>query len=160
MEMKLIERQPKTIACLRHVGPYGAPVTLFWLETAILWIAKNGLLDRPRYGIGQDDPRSTAPEQCRYDACVEVTEDFVPHDGAFKTTIQGGSYAAHHFKGTSAQLSDAWMNLFSIWLPASGLRINGHPFEYFPAGSSYDPARGVFDCEICIPVVSLKEMTD
>jgi AraC family transcriptional regulator len=42
------------------------------------------------------------------------------------------------------------------WLPSSGLQLDGRMmFEYYPEGSSYDPATGVFDCKLCVPVVPL-----
>jgi len=61
------------------------------------------LLDQPRYGISHDDPSITAPEKCRYDACVEAPATFVAAGASLMTTIPGGKYAAH-FKGISIAL--------------------------------------------------------
>jgi AraC family transcriptional regulator len=42
------------------------------------------------------------------------------------------------------------------WLPSSRLQLDNRPcFEHYPKGSAYDPATGVFDCLICIPVAPL-----
>ena len=156
MKITLTERKPQAVAYLRHVGPYGVPLSQFWQKTVYPWMATNGLLERQRYGVSHDDPSITAPEQCRYDACVEVPEDFVPAGDALKTTIPGGKYAVHHFKGTVAEIGDAWMSMLRDWLPSSGFQLDARPFfEFYPEGSSYDPATGVFDCEICIPVAQL-----
>lgn len=156
MNVKLVERQPTTIAYVRHIGPYGEPILLFWQKTVYPWFVTNGLLDQPRYGISHDDPSITAPEKCRYDAGAEVPPQFVPSGKAFKTTIPGGRYALLSFKGTVAEVGGAWTALLRDWLPSSGLQLDARPcFEYYPKGSMYDPETGAFDCEICIPVVPL-----
>ena len=156
MNVKLIDRQPTTVAYLRHVGPYGEPISRFWQETVYPWLVTHGLLDQPRCGISHDDPGITSPEKCRYDACVEVPPNFVPSGKALKTTVPGGRYAVLAFKGTVAQVGEAWTALLRDWLPSSGLQLDARPsFEYYPKDSTYDPKTGVFACEICIPVAPL-----
>ena len=157
MNVKLIDRQPVTVAYLRHIGPYGEPLSEFWQNTYKPWAVMNKLGgDHARYGIGYDDPSITAPEQCRYDACAEVAPDFVASGGALKTTIPGGRYAALSFKGTVKQVGEAWTALLRDWLPSSGLQLDARPcFEYYPKGAAYDSQTGAFECEICIPVVPL-----
>src|SRR6267154_6354344 len=44
MNVELIDRQPTTVAYLRHVGPYGAPISTFWQKTVYPWMATSGLL--------------------------------------------------------------------------------------------------------------------
>jgi AraC family transcriptional regulator len=156
MNVTLFDRQPTTVAYLRHLGPYGEPISLFWQKTVYPWLVTNGLLDHPRYGISHDDPSITAPEKCRYDACVEVPPQFVSSGKAFKTSIAGGRYAVLSFKGTVAEVGGAWAALLRDWLPSSGLQLDARPcFEYYPKSSTYDSDTGVFDCEICIPVIPL-----
>lgn len=156
MKVTLIDRQPATVAYLRHVGPYGEPIARFWQETYVPWAVMNKLgADHARYGISYDDPSITAPEQCRYDACAEVAPDFVATGGALKTTIPSGKYAVLNFKGTVAQVGEAWAALLRDWLPSSGLQLDARPcFEYYPKGAANCEA-GKFECEICIPVVPL-----
>lgn len=157
MKVSLIDRQPATIAYLRHLGPYGEPIARFWQETYVPWAVMNKLgADHSRYGISYDDPSITSPEQCRYDACAEVSPDFVATGGALKTTIPGGKYAVLKFKGTVAQVGEAWAALLRGWLPSSGLQLDARPcFEYYPKGAAFDCETGEFECEICIPVVPL-----
>ena len=60
------------------------------------------------------------------------------------------------FKGTVADIEAAWIAMLRDWLPSSGLQLDGRVmFEYYPEGSSYDPATGIFDCKLCVPVVPL-----
>jgi AraC family transcriptional regulator len=108
MKITLVDRQPATIAYLRHLGPYGEPIARFWQETYVPWAVMNKLgADHARYGISHDDPGITAPEQCRYDACAEVSPDFMATGAALKTTIPGGKYAVLKFKGTVKQAGEA-----------------------------------------------------
>jgi AraC family transcriptional regulator len=156
MKIKLIERQAKPVAYLRHLGPYGAPLSLFWQNIVYPWMVTNGLLGHPRYGISHDDPSITAAEQCRYDACVEVPADFVATGAAFKTIIPGGRYAMLKFEGTVAEVGATWTALLRDWLPSSGMQLDARPcFEFYPTDSTFDAKTGVFDCEICVPVAPL-----
>lgn len=125
MKVSLIERKSATIAYLRHLGPYGDSISRFWQETYVPWAVMNKLgADHARYGIAHDDPSITAPEQCRYDACAEVSPDFMATSGAFKTTIPGGKYAVLRFKGTVEQVGESWTALLRNWLPSSGLQLS------------------------------------
>jgi AraC family transcriptional regulator len=157
MKVKIIDRQSATIAYLRHLGPYGEAVARFWQEAYVPWAVMNRLgPDHARYGISHDDPSITAPVQCRYDACAEVAPDFVVNGGAQKATIPGGKYAVLAFRGTVAQVGCAWAAILRDWLPESGLQLDARPsFEYYPKGAVFDPKTGMFECEICIPVVPL-----
>jgi AraC family transcriptional regulator len=157
MKVTIIDREPATIAYLRHIGPYGEPIARFWQETYVPWAITNRLgPGHARYGISHDDPSITAPEQCRYDACAEVAPDFVATSGALKATIPGGKYAVLKFNGTVEQVGKAWAALLRDWLPSSSLQLDARPaFEYYPKGASYNPKTGAFECEICIPVLPL-----
>jgi AraC family transcriptional regulator len=156
MNVRLIDRQPVSVAYLRHLGPYGETIGEFWGNTVYPWLATNGLLGRPRYGISHDEPSVVDPSQCRYDACAEVEPNFVVAGNAQKTTLPGGRYAVLGFKGSSAEIGAAWNALLRDWLPSSGLQLDARPcFEHYPTDSTYDAETGTFSCEICIPVVAL-----
>ena len=156
MNVKLVDREPATVAYLRHLGPYGESISRFWQNTYYPWAAANNLLEKARYGISYDDPSITAEEQCRYDACVQVSPDFVVSGGALKTTVPGGKYAVLRYFGTGGQIVDAWTSLLRQWLPASGYQLDARPcFEYYPTDGKCDPETGAFECELCIPVAPL-----
>ena len=156
MKVKFVHRPPVRVAYLRHVGPYGQPLSAFWQEVVYPWLATNDLLDQPRYGISHDDPSITAPEKCRYDACVEAPATFVAAGASLMTTIPGGKYAATHFRGTAREIGETWSALLRDWLPSSGMQLDSRPcFEYYPTHGEYDASSGSFSCDIVIPVVSL-----
>jgi AraC family transcriptional regulator len=148
MQVNIIDRQPTTVAYFRHVGPYGTSVSNFWQQTVYPWLATNNLLGNPRFGISHDDPSVTAPDKCRYDACVELPEDFVGTGKHLTTIIPGGKYAVSRFKGGVAEIGQAWATLLREWLPASG--DSRPPFEYYSRESTYDPRTGVFDCDLSV----------
>jgi AraC family transcriptional regulator len=156
MKVEVIERRPTPIAYLRHVGPYGAPIGEFWQARVYPWMVTNGLIGQPRYGISHDDPNVTAAEQCRYDAGCEIAAHVLAGGDAYRTTIPGGKYAALSFKGVVADFEPAWDALLRDWLPSSGLQLDNRPmFEYYPVNSSYDPATGMLECKLCVPVMPL-----
>lgn len=156
MDVKLIDRPQVTVAYMRYIGPYGPHVHTFWMQRFGPWMARHGLTGRAAYGISYDDPHITAPEQCRYDACVEVEPGFVADGGAQVGTIPGGRYAVLSYYGKPEQVGEAWTALLRIWLPDSGLQLDARPcFEHYPPNSAIDPATGHMHCEICIPVAPL-----
>jgi len=156
MKVRIIEREPVQVAYLRHTGPPGEPVSRFWLETVVPWMATNNLFGRVRYGVSLDDPSVTKPEQCRYDACVEVGEKELLSGDAKRKVLPGGRYAALAFHGTAKEIGTAWDRLLRDWLPQSGLQLDGRAFfEHYPVDGQYDSKTGRFTCDICVPVAPL-----
>src|SRR3984893_8069593 len=115
MKVTIVNRQPTSVAYLRHVGPYGKSISNFWIQEVDPWMQMNGLYGRPRYGISHDDPGITSPEKLRYDAAVEVPADFAGPGKHQKTVIPGGKYAVARFKGTDAEGGGAWAWLLREW---------------------------------------------
>lgn len=156
MNIQIQNRDSAYVAYLRHHGPYGEPLLHFWTETVYPWLQENDLLGSPRYGLSHDDPSITAPEKCRYDACVEVQENFNTSGDAETTTIPGGEYAVMHFNDALNTIGDAWSALLRDWLPSSGFQLDSRPcFEHYPVESNYDPETGIISCEICVPISPL-----
>ncbi len=156
MKVQVIERKPVAIAYLRRVGPYGRPIGAFWQTQVYPWMVANGLIGQARYGISHDDPRVTAPEQCRYDAGCEIPANLLARGDAHRTTIPGGQYAALVFNGVVDEFEAAWDALLRDWLPGSGLQLDSRPmFEYYPTDASYDPSTGALECQLCVPVTPL-----
>jgi len=156
VNVRLIERPPVRLACLRHQGTYGPDVGRFWAETFNPWLAMQQLGPVARFGIGHDDPGLVPPEQCRYDVGVAVPEGWTPNGGAHLTELPGGRYAVLDFEGTAADIGAAWAALMGRWLPSSGLRLDARPcFEHYGPASRIDGETGVFDCELCLPVAPL-----
>lgn len=155
MKVNIIQRDPVSVAYLRYTGPYGAGVGQFWEKTFLPWLKENELCKKSTYGIGHDDPSITSPDQCRYDACVEVATEQPLSGNPQRTTIPGGQYAVVEFKGNPDTIGDAWTDFFKNWLPSSGLQLDHRPcFEYYPSDMEFDTTTDEFTCQLCIPVIS------
>ena len=156
MKVKVVDFPATRVAYLRNVGPMGATVGAFWRETVLPWLAANGLSDQPRYGMALDDPAVTAPDKLRYDACVEVPDDFIATKPAAITVLPAGRFAVRAFKGTPATITEAWNEVFRDWLPSSAMQIDPRPcIEYYPAKLPVDMRTGAFECELWVPVKPL-----
>jgi AraC family transcriptional regulator len=156
MNIQLVNRATRHIAYLRYTGPYGLGVSSFWQDVYVPWAIASKLgPNHARYGISHDDPNTTSPALCRYDACAEVSADYVPIGHAVKATVPGGKYAVLEFKGDAEEIVRAWSALLHEWLPASGLHLDERPcFEYYPVNASVDSASEEFTCQLCIPIAS------
>ncbi|NRR28966.1 GyrI-like domain-containing protein [Oxalobacteraceae bacterium] len=153
MEAQVQELPGVTVAYLRYKGAFGAPIGDFWKEVFTPWQQASGLTGRTTYGVAQDDPSTTPAGECRYDACVEVPDDYQPGGPAKLATLAGGRYAVTHFKGRGDQIPGAWQAFFGDWFPHSGLQLDQRPsFERYPANYVMDPETGVFECDLCIAV--------
>jgi AraC family transcriptional regulator len=164
MNVKVKELATYHVAYMRHVGPYGEEIALLW-GRFVKWAMPRGLWPNGviSLGIAHDDPRVTAPEKCRYDACVAVPKDFTADRQVNIADLPGGKYATFEFIGTPQEIGPAWDQLFSEWLPNSGFQPDNRPcFELYAGDHSAevgeevnDPKTMRFKCEICIPVKPL-----
>ena len=143
MQVAILDLPPASVACQRHIGPYGPAISAFWRDTVAPWMQSHGLADAS----------ITPPDKCRYDACVALPDGFQAAGRASITTLPGWRYAVAQFKGPSSAIAETWTRMTREWLPASGLQWDERPcFERFSAATAMDPATGEFSCEICIPV--------
>ena len=149
-----IQTLPETrLAYMRHTGPFGSSaITKMWMRF-VAWAGSAGLLKpRPRmYGVSQDNPQLTAPEKCRYDACIPVDDAFKPSGEIGVQTLWGGRYACTTFTGTPADVHETWMSfvreLVKRYQPAD------HPaIEIYEPDFTVDPKTGAFSCVLAVPV--------
>jgi len=147
------------VAYMRHVGPYGsAGISQLWQRFGG-WCRDQGLIPPPRimYGLCLDNPGMTPADKLRYDACIEVGDDFKPQGEIGVTTLKGGRYACASFTGTAADIAGAWGRFVSDWLPGSGYAIDTSDearcaAERYGVNFTMDKNTGVFHCELCLPV--------
>lgn len=152
MKIEIAEKLPARVAYLRYTGPFGEPLLRFWRATVAPWLADHGLVDCPRFGVALDNPHDTAPDRCRYDACVELPPGLRLPD-ADETTIPGGRYAIATFKGTGAEMVPAWDVFVEQTLREVGpVDPRRHPYERYPRGALFDARTGTFSCELCLPL--------
>jgi AraC family transcriptional regulator len=146
------------VAYMRYVGPFG-PHGIPETWTRLRQWMKTHNLDGPdsvKIGIGHDDPHVTAPEKCRYDACVVVPDSLPVDKHVNLADVPAGRYAVAAFTGSAHEIGDAWNALYRTWLPSSGYQPDDRPCLEIYRGDPMDTARpGVFHCELCVPVKPL-----
>lgn len=136
------------IAYVRQTGPYG-PANIQAMETLKKWAKENNLLTATTIllGIPQDNPETTPPEKCRFDACIVLSEDYQLDDAICEGILPRGEYAIFKVKHTAEDIQKAWTDIF----PA--LQNSGYKMDRRPVIEKYmgDMTRNEF-CEICVPV--------
>lgn len=143
------------VAYMRNVGPYGP--SQIWGKL-LKWAGPRGLVNpgMVALGIANDDPNVTAPEKCRYDACIVVPKDFAPDQNVNLSDVPGGQYAIYDFEGTAGDVPKAWDKIFTQWLPSSGYQPDNRLcFERYPADMFTCGKQDLLRWEICVPVKPL-----
>jgi DNA gyrase inhibitor GyrI len=146
-----IEKIPSyRIAFIRKVGPYGTG-NIQTMEKLKNWSDSNKLLNNQSiiFGIAQDNPEETRPEDCRYDVCIVVSNEFCINDDLVKQgNIIGGQYAIFKISHTAEAVKKVWTEIFP---------------ELINQGYQYDKTKPILEryssemvnnhyCEICVPI--------
>ncbi|MFT3830323.1 MAG: AraC family transcriptional regulator [Opitutaceae bacterium] len=148
-----IRQRPATpVAFVRHTGPY-AGVGAAWGKICG-FAGRQGLLGpRTQYlGVSRDDPKITAPDQLRYDACITLDREIAPSGEIGVQTLAGGRYAVCLHCGPYEQLNTTYDALFGDWLPRSGEQLRDEPgFELY-LNSPDNAAPADLRTEIWVPL--------
>lgn len=104
------------IVYIRRIGAYGLgnAQTMEQLKT---WAKINNLMDNELVilGIAYDDPQTTPPENCRYDACILLDGQSITQNAPVQHgIIDGGKYAIFTIEHTPLALEQAWLEIFPI----------------------------------------------
>ncbi|WP_458126647.1 AraC family transcriptional regulator [Paenibacillus sp. Z3-2] len=149
MEMYIENLPSYRLAYVRQIGPYG-PANAQAMNTLKQWADKNQLLNESAIllGIPQDDPASTPPQNCRYDASIVITESERLEDDSIEFgELSGGDYLICKVKHTAEDIQHAW-NVIIPHLQTSGYRMDNKPvmerYRWDLLNQHY--------CEICVPV--------
>ncbi|HEX9060779.1 MAG TPA: GyrI-like domain-containing protein [Clostridia bacterium] len=147
----IIENMPAyRIAYIRQTGPYGIN-NVKTMEELKSWAKSSHLFNDETIilGIAQDNPETTRPENCRYDTCIVVSNDYSVTDSYVREgNIVGGKYAVFIINHTKEDVQKAWVDIFP---------------ELLRQGYQFDVARPIIErytvkmvnnhrCEICVPV--------
>ncbi len=97
-------------------------------------------------GISYDDPLITDENHCIYDMCITVERQ----QSVNTHKIEGGKYACYEFFDKLENLSKAYNEIFTIWLPYTKYDIrNGMPIEIY---LSQTDAEGRMRIDLCMPI--------
>ncbi|CAH2715918.1 DNA gyrase inhibitor [Neobacillus rhizosphaerae] len=146
-----VETLPKyRIAYVRQVGPYG-PANIQAMEKLKKWAKEKNLVKSAIIlGIPQDNPETTLPDNCRYDACIVISKDYQIDNSICESEFSGGKYVICKVKHTAEDIQKAWAEIFSA-IHNSGYQIDNKPIlERYTS----DMINNDY-CEICVPVKPL-----
>lgn len=124
------------------------------METLKKWAEEKNLLAESAIilGIPQDNPEMTLPENCRYDACIVISNDYQmdDSDSIRESDLSGGKYVIWKVEHTAEEIQKAWNEIFPT-LESSGYQMDNKPiFERYTG----DMINNDY-CEICVPVKPL-----
>ncbi len=113
----IIEKMPTyRIAYLRKIGPYGIN-NIQTMEELKKWAKFNHLFNDESIilAIAQDNPETTKPENCRYDTCIVVSNDYSVTDGYVREgNIVGGKYAIFKINHTSEAVQKVYIDILKV----------------------------------------------
>jgi len=139
-----------SIVYMRQIGPYGV-MNEQLMKKFKCWVKLKGLLNEKSIilGIAQDNPAVIKSENCRYDACLVVPDDYcVNIDGVRLGNISGGRYVVFKIDHTVEAVQKAWNEIF-LKLDNLGLELD----ETRPTLERYlVELLNNHYCEICIPI--------
>jgi len=150
MKFKIETLPNYRIAYMRRVGPYG-PTNIEVMEKLKKWAKKKDLLESAiLFAIPQDNPETTLPDHCRFDACIVIPHDYQVDDSVFEGEISGGKYLIYDVKHTAEDIQKAYSDIFS------SLQNNEYQLDNRPMMEKYmgDMVNNPY-CEICVPLKSV-----
>ncbi|GIO92018.1 MULTISPECIES: GyrI-like domain-containing protein [Paenibacillus] len=138
------------IAYVRQVGPYG-PANAEAMEKLKEWAMERELLTTSAilFGIPQDNPAATPPENCRYDACIVISEDYEIAGSINESELVGGTYAICKIKHTAEEVQRAWSEVLPF-IQSKGYQMDNRPVIERYTGEMITN----HSCEICIPIIA------
>lgn len=152
--------RPTTVVYVRAFGPYETSARQAWRKMDE-WLAKRGMRSRVKqaYGYFRDNPRLTAPELLRYDACIPVAFGLEPDPeaGILTQTLPGGAYAVHTHVGSYAESGRLMSRLHREIVPKRGLSLDyDRPFLAIHLNDPTVTREMHRRTELCVPVLPVR----
>lgn len=136
------------IAYVRKVGPYGSGNMEVW-EKLKQWANDKQLLNSTTIllAVQHDNPETTLPKDCRFDACIVISKDYQIDDSITESELSGGRYVVYEVKHTTEDIQYAYAAIFP------SIQNNGYQIANKPIFERYigDMNQNQY-CEICVPV--------
>lgn len=162
MSTGFVYLRPLNVAVVRAKGPYGESAAAAW-KTMFDWLYESGVINSvgTGYGLLLDDPRAVASEQCRYEACIELAEEYrarIPEVFTVRR-LPGGAYARTRHIGGVKGLSHAISKLRNEWMPTQGLMIDPRrPVIEIYLDNPNDVPLDKQRVDICMPVTAVDQI--
>ncbi|WP_416150143.1 AraC family transcriptional regulator [Salipaludibacillus sp. HK11] len=147
MKFKVETIQKHRIAFIRRVGQYG-PANIKVMEKLKRWAKEKNLLESAiLFAVPLDNPETTLPDNCRFDACIVIQNDYQVDDSVLEGELSGGKYLIYEVKHTADDIQRAYAEIFQS-LQNSQYKIDNRPImEKYIGDMISNPY-----CEICVPI--------
>lgn len=120
MRVSLVYLRPRQVGFVRANGPYKTSSVEAW-QALTQWLERHDLSSQIGcgYGLALDHPDSVAPEQCRYEACVDLPGGYenLKTDGISFQTLPGGAFARIRHVGPYQNIRLSIAKVRDNWLP-------------------------------------------
>ena len=152
--------RPMTVVYARGTGPYKLASEEAWARLNA-WLAKHEARPRVKqaYGYLRDNPRRTATELLRYDACIPVAGDWEadPDAGIGRQTLSGGAYAVCTHVGPYSETGALFSQLHREVVPKRGLTLDyDRPFLMIFLNDPLLTRAMHRRTELCVPVLPVQ----
>lgn len=148
MNMTIEQLPSARIAYFRGIGEYGGEKNQELMKAFKEWAKSQNIFEQSIIlGIPQDNPQIVLKEECRYDVCAIVSEDFNVTAPAQTGKFSGGKYAVFLLDHTKEAVSEFWKNIFNV-IEKNHLSIREQPIiERYTAQMINQHL-----CEILVPI--------
>jgi AraC family transcriptional regulator len=132
LSIAVLDLEAKTLAYLRHVGPYAGDSGLFerlWGQF-FQWAGPRELLGRPgaeRICIYHDNPDITEQHKLRISLGITVEPATQTSPPINVLDIPAGKYAVARFAIDPKDYAGAWTYVMGVWMPESGYQPDDRP---------------------------------
>jgi AraC family transcriptional regulator len=161
----VIEEPERTLAYVRHTGPYAGDELLFQrlFTTLYTWAGPRDLVQRgvtEEIVIYHDEPDLVDESRQRVSCCISVPPDTEVSGEIGKMTLPAAKYVKARFAVDATQFGGAWSWVFSNWFPESGYQpADGPCYEQYvdtdPNAEISGKTGATFTVDICVPVKPL-----
>lgn len=154
----MVYLRPVPVVFFRVQGPYATSVTEAWV-LLFDWLQTHRLRKSAGrgYGLLHDNPNIVGHDQCRYDACIEMTEDMSPAaiEQISTQRLSGGAYCRRRHVGPYDGIRNVIVGVRDGWVPSAGLSIDPRrPIVTIYLNDPACVAPSELKADICVPVAT------
>lgn len=157
LDVTTVRRAKRTLAYIRHVGPYAGDSGLFerLFSQVVSSLEGRNLLrsDMEAITVYHDDPESVPVEKQRISVGFTVPEGTTANDGLRILELPESDYVVGSFELLPHQYAEAWTNVFT-YMAENGLGPSGGPMYESYKNNPKDHPGGKHLVDICVAVKS------
>jgi len=147
---ELQELPARKVAYVRHRG-YDQSIKLAW-QKLIAWASAQEIDYSQQFGLHHSNPAFVPLQECRYVACIEITESLLARGPINVLQIPGGLHAVFRLNGSYGDLLLQLAQIWAKWLPASGLKMQPTPTYVHYHRNHFIARDQCYEIDLCLPI--------